>query len=43
VAELRRTDRARVVGERSHARYFPMASAAASAAWHVSDERHLRA
>lgn len=32
VAELRRTNRVRVVGERGHTRYFPMASAAASAA-----------
>jgi hypothetical protein len=32
VAELRRTDRVRVVAERSHTRYFPMASEAASAA-----------
>lgn len=32
VAELRRTDRVRVVGERIHTRYFPMAGAAASAA-----------
>lgn len=32
VAELRRTDRIRVVGERSHTRYFPMAGGAASAA-----------
>lgn len=32
VAELRRADRVRVVGERGHMRYFPMANAAASAA-----------